>query len=263
MRITSSSYLVALALLTACTVPDVTFSKQGSDAGAGNGGGDAGGGSGGGPDREVLVEWPLRHLATGAGLNCPQASDIARVTSLPWNPATQQPRGAAFHDDFDCTDGSGLITLPDNFYLVSVAILSPTEQLLASSSVAIVDTTVGDDAADATVFDDAGHVTLSWDVLNKATQARLACADVGLSGADTVELVSTNMADPSKPLVDRYFCDDHFGTSRPLLPGHYTLSITASRGGAAFGDPVMFGDVQIMSSGVTDLGNVKLKVPVP
>ncbi|HET7502596.1 MAG TPA: hypothetical protein VFK02_16360 [Kofleriaceae bacterium] len=255
MQIPSPSYLIALALLTGCTVPDVTFSKGGSDPGTGSGGG--------GPDQEVLVGWSLRHLATGTRINCPQTSDIARVTSVSWNPATQQPAGETFHDDFDCTDGSGLITLPDHFYLVSVAVLTPTEQPLASSSVEIVDTTVGDDAADATVFDDAGHLTLSWDVLNRATQARLSCADVGLSGADTVELVSINLTDPSKNFVDRYFCDDHFGTSQPLPPGHYTLSITASRGGATFGDQVMFGDVQVVSSGVTDLGNVKLKVPVP
>jgi hypothetical protein len=264
MRIPIAPQLIFAALLTGCTVPDVTFTKQGGDAGgAGGGGSDAGLGTGGGPPRDVLVRWSLRHLATGAQFNCPQASDIARVKSVAFDPATQEGSTKVFTFDFNCTDGEGLIVLPDNFYLITVSILTSTEVTLAISSVEIVDTTVGDDSADARLFDDAGHLAVIWDVLNKATQARVSCAMAGLSGADTIEVVATSLADPIKTFHDRYFCDDHFGTSQPLFPGHYSLSINAARGGAAVGDPAALADVQVMASNFTDLGTVQLKVPVP
>jgi hypothetical protein len=265
MRIPNPSCLIVAALLTGCSVPDVTFTKLGGDAATGSGGDGPGpgGGGGGGPPRDVLVRWSLRHLAPPGQIGCPQASDLARVTSVAYDPATQEGSTTKFTDTFNCTDGSGLITIPDNFYLILVSILTPAEVLLANSSLEIVDTTVGDDVADATFFDDAGHLSLIWDVQNKATQARVSCASAMLSGADTVEMVTTNIADPSKPFIDRYFCEDHFGTSQPLLPGHYTVSVNAIRGGAAVGDPVTVADVQVFASNVTDVGNVKLKVPVP
>jgi hypothetical protein len=133
---------------------------------------------------------------------------------------------------------------------------------VVNSAVEFADVTRGDGELELTMFDDAGYVSFSWDVVNKATQARLSCASAGITASDAIEMVETNIANPANPTGDDFLCDAHLGTTAAMPPGHYTLAIAAVKNSTAVGDVVTFPDVQVVASDVTDIGNVRISVPV-
>lgn len=253
------SYLVAAALLAACSIPDVTFTRGLPDAAPG----DAGSDGTGVVNRTITARWTLKHFTTGALFTCAHTSDVARVVAQPWDPVTQLTTGAPIvTQDFACTAGMGVFTVPSDKYRMSVAIRTAAGQVLEDSAIEFADATQRDGTLQVTIFDDAGYLAFSWDLLNKATQARVSCATAGITPSDRVEIDETNLANPGNPISDLFNCDDHFGTTDGLIPGHYSLSIRAVKNSATIGDVATFADVQVVAGGVTDLGNIKLPVPV-
>ena len=249
-----ASYLVVGLLLAACSLPDVTFTRLTADAGADGAGAAL---------RMVTATWSFKHLASGATLSCPHSTDVARVQYQPWGGAAQQPTGTLAFTDVACAAGTGAIMVPADVFRMSVSIRSAAGQVLANSNIEVIDTARGKDLLEAKLFDDAGYLSLSWDVVNRSTMARISCATAGIKPSDAIEMIESDATNPGGFTSDAFLCDNHFGAAGPLPAGHYTLSIGAVKNSSAFGDAVTIGDAQVMASDVVDLGNVKIKVPVP
>jgi len=214
-------------------------------------------------DSVVSVDWSFAHLSGTGPVGCPHSDDIAVIMSQPWDADAQLTIGPPLMDPFDCSAGGADITLPDDTYLIWVEIQSATGQVIGRSDQFFVDTFLGDDAIQPFIYDDGGYFTFSWDLVSKATNARVSCASAGITGTDSsIDIVSTSIADMSYYKDDKFTCDDHFGTTDPLKPGSYTISVTAEQSADGIvGDPSNFSNKLIVANQITDLGNIKIKVP--
>jgi hypothetical protein len=243
---------IAAVLLTACSIPDVTFTQAlPADGSAGSGA----------VQHTVTARWSLKHFTTGAVIGCPPSGDVARVAAEPWNPVTQQPAGAVVAQEFACTAGMGAFQLPSDLYLMGVSIRTTAGQTLMNSAVFVANVT-RDGQLDVILYDDAGYVAFNWDIVNKATQMRISCATARLTASDAIEMIETDLATGTSA-GDDYLCDDHFGTTVAMLPGHYKIQVAAVNNSAVVSDVATFADVQVVARDVTDVGSVKIFVPVP
>lgn len=207
----------------------------------------------------VTAQWSFKHLATNAPGQCGNASDMAVVRAQPWDPDTQLAAQTTYSGSYNCAAGRGTVTLSDDTYLVWVEIRSTTGGVVAQSGKTVVDTSLGDKTVDAGFYDDGGYFSFSWDLISKATNGRVSCKT---AGSGKVEITSTSVATPM-PYKDQFSCEDHFGTTRPLLVDSYTISIKALDAGAsaAIGDALTLTNKSIQPDQITDLSNVKISVP--
>ena len=243
------SYLVALALIAACNIPDVTFAKVSADAGVATG--DAGGG-----DHMVTAHWSFRHLANNAPRGCPTGFGSAAVLSQAVDPITLSPIGNSHVDLFDCADLQGTILLSAGSYVISVRIQNGSgSQIYAESKVAMVATSLGDSSVDVEVLDDAGYFSLTWSLHDKATGALMTCAQ---AGATAVEVVSTGTLGP---LSDKFLCDQGSGITAGLLAGSYTVAVRAMKSDLTISDTNALTGIISAPNGVTDLGHVMILIP--
>jgi hypothetical protein len=213
-------------------------------------------------DNVVTARWSFTHLASNSAGSCPHASDSAVIMSEPWDPETQAQTGPVLTDIFNCTDGRGTAALPDDTYLVWVEIQDAGGHVFAKSDQSFVDSSLGDTTIDMGFFDDGGYFFFSWDLIDKATNQRVSCRTAGITANGRVEVISTSIANSSYFKDDKFTCEDHFGTTDPLLVGHYVVSVNAEENDAIVGDPINVPDEVIVANSVRDLGDFKIKVPV-
>lgn len=207
----------------------------------------------------VTAQWSFTHLATNAPAQCGNASDMAVVRAQTWAPDTQTT-GTSFSGSYSCAAGRGSLTLSDDTYLVWVEIRTAAGGIVAQSGKAVVDTSQGDQTVDAGFSDDGGYFSFSWDLISKATNGRVSCKGAGSGKVGiTATSVATQMAYKGQP----FSCEDHFGTTQPLLVDTYTISINALDAGAsaAIGDASTLTNQSIQPDQATDLGNIKISVP--
>jgi hypothetical protein len=212
-------------------------------------------------DSVVSVDWSFAHLSGSGPVGCAHSDDIAVVMSQPWDPDAQLEIGSPLMDPFDCAAGGADITLPDDTYLIWVEIQSVSGQIIGRSDQFVVDTSLGDHAIQPFIYDDGGFFTFSWDLVNKATNARLSCKSAGITGNGSVEIISTSIADMSYFKDDKFTCEDHFGTTDPLKPGSYTIAVDAEEANLGVGDTTTLTNKLIVANQITDLGNIKIKIP--
>lgn len=218
--------------------------------------------SSGDSDSVVTAEWTFTHLADGRRGECINRTDIALVVSQPWDPVTQQNIGAAFVDPFNCEDYVGSVELPDDTYLVWVEIQNVAGAIIAKSQQELVDTAAGDTKVSVGFYDDGGYFFFSWDLLDEDTGRRISCRDAGLDHSNaSVEVIATSVANPQYLRDDQFECEDHFGTTDPLLVGDYTVSINAEENNLLVGEPENFANRRIEANQLTDLGNIQIQVP--
>lgn len=248
-------YIVALLYVGACSIPDVRFTELTADA-AGDTGNQA-------AMHAVVARWSFVHIGNPTLGSCPHASDVARVFAQPWDPTTQQTKAAAVPADFACADGQGTVELSTDAFLMWVDLRSATGQVLARSNKDVVDTARTGSSLEAKFYDDAGYVALSWKVVNKATLAGAPCGAAGITSSDWIEVAETLVDPPNYTYRDKFTCDDHFGTTGPLAPAHYSIIVKAVKNNAPIGDPVGVADVEIVLSGLAELTTAELKIPIP
>jgi len=211
-------------------------------------------------DSQITVSWSFTHLADGSVRSCPTGFGTASVISQTIDPATNRGTGLKIVDKFDCAAGRGTITLPDDTYLVWVEITNTSgSSLYAASGDTFVDSTLGDDAFSVKILDDGGYFELSWDLLRATSGALLTCsqAGVGANGAVVLHTAGAGMAQD-----DKFTCEDHFGTTSPLLAGTYSIAIDAEDGNQqALGDTLQINDKTIAAPNkLTDLGNLMIPI---
>jgi hypothetical protein len=212
-------------------------------------------------DTVVTVGWTFTHLETNAARSCPTGFATATIVSQPVDTRNHRGVGATIVDKFDCASQQGTLSLPDGVYLVWVEIEndSGTSQY-AQSEAHYIDTVDGDQAFDVEILDDGGYFFLTWDLVDATTNAPLSCREAGADGSGFVEAISTDMASPTDIITDQFTCDDHYGTTDPLLAGNYVVSITAVRDNARLGDPQNVQRSIQAPNKLTDLGNIIIPI---
>lgn len=243
--------IALLAVLAACDIPDVTF--EGPSGGPGN------------PDapvsvtrQPITVTWSLLHVATDTQLNCPAATASARIRVTPYNPAILQvdnPNAIDF--PVDCATRSATIQPPVGVYIATMVILNSSGTTIALSDLVFADSSQGPTAIELVFSDDGGFLALTWDLLDRAGGARVSCEAAGISSAGVIELISHNATDS---YTDTYDCNDHVGTTQPMLPGTYTFELRGRQGGAIVTTNVVLPSKTITANTLTVVDDLKLPV---
>ncbi len=243
------------AFLIAAACPACVIHTTGDDTGGGGGGG-------GGPDLATIsARWSLRNMADGATTACPVGFDTAQLISQPVD-ATNLPVGDPVVDLFDCGAGTGRsAALAPDVYQVWIEIRDHSgANLYAQSLSQFVDVRAQDEAITTQILNDGGYFQLSWDLVGKATQQPLNCAQIA-GGVDAVEAISTSVADAHRFYTDKFTCEDHSGVTSGLLQGTYTISIDASNAGKSIGTaPTLASKVIHGQNQVTDLGHIVIPI---
>jgi len=210
----------------------------------------------------VDVSWKFTHLETNSPLSCPTNFGTAVIKSQLIDDTSHLGTGSDFTDLFDCSAMAGTIVLPTaDQYLVWVEIQNDSgSSTYATSNSTFVDTTFATNPVDVEIFDDGGYFFFTWD-LEDTTGKLLSCADAGVTSSGSVESIATSVATPSYFRNDKFTCEDHYGTTDPLLADVYTVSIDAEEGNAALGSPVTKTHQEITApNGLTDLGHITLTI---
>jgi len=215
---------------------------------------------------DVTATWTFKHIADGTARSCPVGFNTAAVIAQEVTPLTLRPIGSKIIDLYDCNAGAGFDTLRRNStYLMYVQIQndSGSSVYAQGGQQAFIDTRV-DSGFSTEILDDGGYFFLTWDLVDKASNAPLACGDVaGLTtSAGAVETVSTNVANTTSFKSDKFTCTDHAGTTSGLVAGRYRVSVSAAIDGTgAVSDSVSLDNKDINApNGVTDLGHVILPI---
>jgi hypothetical protein len=213
-----------------------------------------------GDDAAVTADWSFKTVS-GQSLSCPPGFATVRVVNQPVD-TQNRPVGLPFEDLFDCAAFHGVAFVPPDVYQTWIEVTNDSEtQIYAQSTSAIVDVVVSDKNFAATIFDDGGYFSLSWDLADAATSAPLTCAQV--PEQDGVRIIST-VTNGTTAKVDEFNCDNHFGVSAVLLQGSYTVAAEAFQDGnpdLALGPATTLTNQTIRSPNkVTDLGHLIIKV---
>jgi hypothetical protein len=214
-------------------------------------------------DTVVTMRWNFTHLADMSARSCPIGFGTATIVSQATDDVTHLGTGKQFIDKFNCSDGQGTITLPGNdTYLVWVQIENDTgTNLYAQSEETFVDTVASVPTIPVTIYDDGGFFYLEWDLVDARTNALLTCAQAGVTANGSVETIATSVASPSYFKDDKFTCQDHFGTTDPLLAGSYTVSIDAEENNRALGQaPTLTNKTIKAMNGLTDLGLIRIPI---
>ena len=217
---------------------------------------------GGSTEAVVTARWKFTHLADNSPRSCPVGFATATIVSQATDPVTHLGAGATIVDKFNCSDGQGTITLPDDTYLVWVQIENDTgSQIYTKSQQTFVDTSLGDTTIDINILDDGGYFFLTWDLVKAGTQTPLTCAAAGVTASGSVEAVSTNLATSQRIITDKFTCEDHFGTTDALLAGTYAVTIDAlDSSDRALSDPTTVTKQITAPDGLTDLGHILIPI---
>lgn len=214
-------------------------------------------------DTVVTVRWNFTHLADMSPRSCPVGFGTATIVSQTTDDVTHLGTGQKIIDKFNCSDGQGTITLPsDDTFLVWVQIENDTgTSLYAQSEETFVDTSASVAPIAVTVFDDGGFFFLEWDLVDARTNALLTCAQAGVTANGSVETIATSVANPSYFKDDKFTCEDHFGTTDPLLAGTYTVTVDAEVNNASIGQaPTLTNKTIRAPNGLTDLGLIRIPI---
>ena len=211
-------------------------------------------------DSTVTVSWSFTHLEDNSARTCPTGFGTASIISQTIDPTTNRGTGLTVVDKFDCAAGRGTITLPDDTFLVWVEITNDDRtSTSAVSGDTFVDTTLGDDAFGVKILDDGGYFFLSWSLLRASSGALLSCSTAGAGGNGAVVL---HTAGPRSIADDKFQCEDHFGTTSPLLADTYSIAIDAEDASKTkLGDTMQINDKAIRAPNkLTDLGNLMIPI---
>jgi hypothetical protein len=216
------------------------------------------------PDVTVTGHWSFKHIADGAPRSCPTGFDTATIFAQPVDSETAAANGNLISADlFNCSDAQGTVVLPDGVYLMSVRIETHSgAQKYADSEEVLIDTAT-DAAFDVEILDDGGYFFFTWSLADKATNAKMTCADAALTGSNaSIDAVSTLVSNMSFFKDDKYTCSDHYGTTAGLPAGTYTVSVSAeTRPGNVVGAaPSLLNKVITAPNGTTDLGHVVIPI---
>ncbi len=226
--------------------------------------GDDGGGGGGGDTSLVHVSWSFSHLETNEARSCPTGFGTAVVKSQVVDVTSHLGTGTDFTDLYNCSDMSGTIELPAGAqYLVWVEFTNDSQtSKYAESNSNFVDTDGSLDPIKVEIFDDGGYFFFTWDLADSSGHL-LNCADAGVTANGSVEAVATSIANSSYFKNDKFTCEDHYGTTDPLLADDYTVSIDAegTDGGGAIGQAPTLNNKEITApNGLTDLGHAVITI---
>jgi hypothetical protein len=215
-------------------------------------------------DVTVTGHWSFKHITDGSPRTCPTGFDTATIFAQPVDSETAAANGNLISADlFNCSDAQGTVVLPDGLYLMSVRIETNSgAQKYADSEEVLIDTAT-DAAFDVEILDDGGYFFFTWSLADKATNARMTCADAALTGSNaSIDAVSTSVSNMSFFKDDKYTCSDHYGTTAGLPAGTYTVSVSAeaSPGDVVGVAPTLTNKVITRPNGTTDLGHVVIPI---
>ena len=216
----------------------------------------------GGDVASISAEWRFKNEATQQLTGCPQGFNTVAMHNLNVDAAGDPIPGSDVIDLFDCSDGGGISAplYPDVYQTFIEVTDDSGNDLYAQSLSAIVDVVVTDKLFDATILNDGGYFSLSWDLIGSTSNRALGCADVdGVSG---VEAISTSMADSTNAVSDQFNCEDHFGVTGGILQGAYTVSVNAfNSDGSAIGTAPAITSKTIQDRNrVTALGHIEIPI---
>ena len=194
---------------------------------------------------------------------CPTGFNTASVHAKEWDPVLGDyvAGGIEVIDKFNCSDKTGTTDPLDGVFLIWVQIEDDTgANVYAQSESEFFDTANGDKSIDLpTLFVDAGYFDLSWDLISPSN-SRLTCAQAGIGSSGSV---ATTVVEASSNFmaVDKFTCEDGFGTTAELPVGLYDVTVTAENGSADIGASLPIANQPITApNGLTHLGHVKIPV---
>jgi hypothetical protein len=194
---------------------------------------------------------------------CPTGFNTASVHAKEWDPVLGEyvAGGLEVVDKFTCSDMRGITDPLDGTFLIWVQIENDSgSNVYAQSESEFFDTADGDKTIDLpTLFVDAGYFDLSWDLISSAN-ARLSCAQAGIGSSGSV---ATTVVESSSNFmaVDKFTCEDGFGTTAEVPVGLYDVTVTAENGSADIGASLPLANKPITApNGLTHLGHVRIPV---
>jgi hypothetical protein len=209
----------------------------------------------------VTATWDFTHLANNSARSCPDGFGTVRVIAQPTDPTSHLGAGNTFIDKFNCADGRGRLKLTDDIYLVWIEVTNNSEtSTYATSQAFYYDTVEGNVTLPFEILDDGGYFSFTWDLVDARTNAPLSCRDAGVGSSGSIEAISTSMANPSAIVTDKFDCEDHYGTSDPLLEGDYTFAIHAERDNLALGEELTLTKQIKRPNVVTFIGDLLLPI---
>jgi len=220
-------------------------------------------GGGGDSGATISARWSLRNMADGATTACPVGFDTVQMIAHAVD-ASGDAVGDPSVDLFDCDARTGRsAVLPSDIYQVWLEIRShDLATLYAQSLSQVLDVRTADRTITADLLNDGGYFQLTWDLVDATTHRPVECSQV--VGLDTIEAVSTSVADAHVAYDDQRVCQDHAAVSGGLLQGSYTITINAMAGGRSVGAAAMLTHQVIQGQNrVTDLGNIIIPIVVP
>ena len=231
---------LALALVAACSIPDVTFVK-GDDI-AIDASIDAP------PGRTVTARWTLNHRQSATQFPCPASAVTAAVLVNPWDPNALIVGSNTQTFTAKCSPTQGTFMLPAGIYVAHMVIQDSAGTNLLVSDFQFLDTTVNPGIADFSFYDDAGFFVFAYGLLDHAGGARLTCAEAGISNNGKIELVSTPSSGP--PITDQLICDHHVGSTKALPPGSYTFQVRGREAGVVVTTTVVPPPLSVLADSV-------------
>jgi hypothetical protein len=243
--------------LALATVMAVVWQAAGCIVETGRHHGDGGGGSV--EVATISARWSLRNMLDGATTACPGDFDSVRLIMQPIDD-NGDPVGDAAEDRFDCSDRAGVATdlFPD-VYRVWIEIVShDLNKLYAQSLSQVLDVRKVDETFTAEVLNDGGYFQIGWDLVGKATNRPVQCAQV--PGLDTIKAISTFVSSTTRAYDDSFVCDDHFAVSGGLLQGSYTIAIDALDGATSVGRAAPLNAKIDGQNRVTNVGTIAIPI---
>lgn len=241
--------LVLLAL-AACDIPDVHFT-------GGTGGDDDGNPDSGSSQYQLSAAWQLGNLGQMAPRSCPANAQSANLLAQSWDPQTRQTRTDGVSAALKCSDGHGTLTLTDPTYLVGMTILDDAGVKLGNTELIFVDVKQLSGTVQLHFYEDANYLGASWFLYDSSKATSVRCADAGITGQGWIELQAVNVLSGDS-ITDKFPCDNHWSTSRPLTFGTYDVSVVGKNASGVAVTDVATTTTAVNRSGITLLGDAKL-----
>ncbi len=209
----------------------------------------------------ITANWRFENVATSQQTQCPSGFDTAALYSQQVT-ASGTAIGTPIIDLFNCADGTGTTApLPPGLYQSWIAITDTDgATTYAQSTSAYVDVTTADKTFSATILNDGGYFSLTWNLVDATTNTALTCEQV--TGITGVGVISTSVANSNNFFDDKFTCGDYYGITGGLLAGVYTVDVDAlGAGDASIGTIDALTNRLILDKNrVTDLGNITIPI---
>lgn len=194
---------------------------------------------------------------------CPTGFGTTAIYVQPWDPFAGVTTGPAVPSDlFNCSDKVGTTDPLDGVFQVWIQVETddatptrPPSQVYVQSGSLVIDTADGDQSIEMKpVFTDAGYLDFGWKLQRNGSHLHCADVNVGHNGIASTAVSSDFMA------VDKYDCDDGFGTTGVLKQGTYLVTVTATNtsgqdvGASGPNDGVLITSPGGSKHGLTDIG---------